>query len=112
MCQQISQQIKCKSIQKMSTVNDNFYDELDKMDELILETFLENDLLDSPFITFYEQKEETEFEDVEDDNKEEIVLEKVDSDCSYCDTDYDYEYCSCDDDNWETIRYKRKRSSN
>lgn len=79
-----------------------FYDELDKLDELILENFLENDLLDSPMISWYEEKD--------DENEDDVFVTEEDS--PYCDSHY--EYCSCEeellddyenDSEWETIRY-------
>lgn len=82
----------------------DFYDELDKFDEIILENFLENDLLDSQMMTWYEEKP--------DENEDDFF---IDDDCDYCHSDYQYEYCSCAEElsdeyenetEWETIRYK------
>ena len=61
----------------------DFYDELDKLDELILDNFCENDLFDSPLMTWYEPNEcDEEYED-------DIESEQYEFDCCYY-------YCSCE----------------
>lgn len=100
-----------KQMKKYITVSKStaydFYDELDKMEELVLEAFLENDLLDSPLMTWYDGSKDEEYLYENDELETETVTNEID-----CNSEY--EYCSCEeefsyDKEWNTISYSYKK---
>lgn len=118
-----------KLTKKLTKKQQDFYESIDKMDEIVLDIFLENDIFDSPSMTFYEEKEEDEFDEYgneycnEYDNEygneygndygEDYYCEFSDYENIYCNCDFiSLEYCSCSEDEnqkeWEVIRYKKK----
>lgn len=81
-----------------------FYDNIDKMEELVLENFLDNDIFNSPNMTWYEERDDEE---------------DIDEEC-YCENTY--EYCECDDCidseileddfEWTTVQYRKNQIFN